>query len=158
MTREPAKLEAIHQSNNQIATPICVSVISSGGIMCERASPERQKAGRRTGLSRKFNIRKTEMPLQHRRKHRKHDVTEKVKQYLNEERKSLNVLRRDIFTHTLVSRRIVERQLFVVQIISGAQRYHPNGRRLPVRFGAARTYSSKSPSQERRVGPNDRAY
>ena len=43
----------------------------------------------------------TEIPLQHRRKHQKHDVTEKVKQYLNEERKSLNVLRRDIFTHTL---------------------------------------------------------
>ena len=48
---------------------------------------------------------RTEMPLQHRRKHRKHDVTEKVKQYLNEERKSLNVLRRDIFlTHPCVSK------------------------------------------------------
>ena len=47
----------------------------------------------------------TEIPLQHRRKHRKHDVTKEVKQYLNEERKSLNVLRRDIFlTHPCVSK------------------------------------------------------
>ena len=126
--------------------------------MCEIAESGKAEGREANWSVTKIQYTETEIPLQHRRKHQKHDVTEKVKQYLNEERKSLNVLRRDIFTHTLVSRRIVERQLFVVQIISGAQRYHPNGRRLPVRFGAARTYSSKLPSQGRRVRPNSCAY
>ena len=38
------------------------------------------------------------MPLLHRRKHRKHDVTEKVKQYLNEER-SLSMFPVETFSH-----------------------------------------------------------
>ena len=54
--KDPTEPKTVHHRNNQVATPICVSVIFSGGTMCESTSSERLEGRKANWSDTKRNI------------------------------------------------------------------------------------------------------
>ena len=54
--KDPTEPKTVHHRNNQVATPICVSVISPGGAMCDSMSPERLEGRKANWSDTKRNI------------------------------------------------------------------------------------------------------